>query len=58
LSGKKHGISSTRFREGTVLSLFLLWRYHENFAGLVRDAAPHLNSLRQHVTATAGIATH
>jgi putative oxidoreductase len=42
----------------TVLSFFLLWRYRENFAGLVRDAAPHLNSPRQHVTATTGIATH
>ena len=27
-----------------VLSLFLLWRYRENFAGLVRDAAPRAAS--------------
>ena len=42
----------------TVLSLFLLWRYREHFAGLVRDGAPHLSSPQQPVTATAGIATH
>jgi putative oxidoreductase len=41
-----------------VLSLFLLWRYRESFAGLVRDAAPHSNSPRQLDTATAAIATH
>jgi putative oxidoreductase len=27
-----------------VLSLFLLWRYRDNFAGLVRDTAPRSNS--------------
>jgi putative oxidoreductase len=40
------------------LSLFLLWRYRDNFAGLVRDAAPRLNSLHQPVTATTEVATH
>ncbi len=40
------------------LSLFLLWRYRESFACLVRDAAPHLNSPHQHVATTAKIATH
>jgi putative oxidoreductase len=42
----------------TVLSLFLLWRYRDNFAGLVRDTAPHSNPSHEHVTATAVIATH
>jgi uncharacterized membrane protein YphA (DoxX/SURF4 family) len=41
-----------------VLSLFLLWRYRENFAGLVRDTAPHSNPSHQHVAAPAAVATH
>jgi len=39
------------------LALFLLWRYRENFAGLVRDAAPCSNSQTEQITATAEIAT-
>ncbi len=38
-----------------VLSLFLLWRYRENFAGLVRDTAPRSNSRTEQVTATTEI---
>lgn len=41
-----------------VLSLFLLWRYRENFAGLVRDAAPSSSSQTGQVTATTKVATH
>ncbi len=42
----------------TVLSLFLLWRYRENFAGLVRDTAARSNSQTGQINATTEIATN
>lgn len=36
-----------------VLSLFLLWRYRENFAGLVRDTAPRSKASVQHIAPQA-----
>lgn len=41
-----------------MLSLFLLWRYRENFAGLVRDTAPRSNSQTEQITATTEIAAN
>ena len=31
----------------SALALFLLWRYRENFAGLVKNSPPHADSPRQ-----------
>jgi putative oxidoreductase len=41
-----------------VLSLFLLWRYRENFAGLVHDTAPRSNPRAEQVAATREIAAN
>lgn len=35
----------------SILALFLLWRYRENFAGLVRNSTVRLDSSRQAVAA-------
>jgi uncharacterized membrane protein YphA (DoxX/SURF4 family) len=35
----------------SALALFLLWRYRENFAGLVKNSPPHTDSTRQPIAA-------
>ena len=41
----------------SALALFLLWRYRENFAGLVKNSPPHTESPRQPI-ATGNATAH
>lgn len=41
----------------SLLALFLLWRYRENFAGLVKNSPPHADSPR-HPIATGNATAH
>jgi hypothetical protein len=36
----------------SLLALFLLWRYREHFAGLVKNGGPALSELPRHAIAT------